>query len=56
MMEWIQENTKRHYSQTEYGKNVLVVGDRADGENPGAIMLIQVEDRGVEIAMSQEMH
>jgi hypothetical protein len=23
-----------NYSQTEYGKNALVVGDRGDGENP----------------------
>jgi hypothetical protein len=25
---------KSNYSQTEYGKNTLVVGDRGDGENP----------------------
>jgi hypothetical protein len=24
---WIQEDTERYYSQTEYGKNALVVGD-----------------------------
>jgi hypothetical protein len=28
----IWENTKRYYSQTEYGKNTLVVGDGDDGE------------------------
>jgi hypothetical protein len=34
---WIQEDTERDYSQTEYGKNTLVVGngdDGDDGENP----------------------
>jgi hypothetical protein len=31
-MVWVQENTERDYSQTEYGKNVLVVGDRGDEE------------------------
>jgi hypothetical protein len=29
---WIQENTERDYSQTEYGKNVLVVGDGGNGD------------------------
>jgi hypothetical protein len=32
MMVWIQEDTERDYSPTEYGKNVLVVGDGSDGE------------------------
>jgi hypothetical protein len=27
MMEWIQGNTKRDYSQKVHGKNALVVGD-----------------------------
>jgi hypothetical protein len=33
-MVWVQEDTERDYSQTEYGKNVLVVGNRGDDENP----------------------
>jgi hypothetical protein len=32
--ERIPEDTERDYSKTEYGKNVLVVGDGDDGENP----------------------
>jgi hypothetical protein len=36
-MEWIQGDTERNYSQAEYGKNVLVVGDRGDDENPQLI-------------------
>jgi hypothetical protein len=31
---WIQEDTERDYSQIEYGKNALVVGDGGNGENP----------------------
>jgi hypothetical protein len=33
---WIKEDTERDYSQTEYGKNALVVceSDRGDGEHP----------------------
>jgi hypothetical protein len=31
---WIQEDTERSYSQTEYGKNALVVGERGNSENP----------------------
>jgi hypothetical protein len=27
-------HAERDYSQPEYGKNALVVGDRGDGENP----------------------
>jgi hypothetical protein len=34
MAVWIQENTERDYSQREYGKNILVVGDGDDGETP----------------------
>jgi hypothetical protein len=34
MMEWIENDTERYYSQTEYGMNALVVVDRGDGENP----------------------
>jgi hypothetical protein len=30
---WIWEDTRRDYSQTEYGKYALVVGDGDDGEN-----------------------
>jgi hypothetical protein len=30
----IQEETKQDYSQTEYGKNTLVVGDGRNSENP----------------------
>jgi hypothetical protein len=34
-MVWIQEDTERDYSRTEYGINSLVVGDiGGDGENP----------------------
>jgi hypothetical protein len=33
-LEWIQEDTERDYSQTEYGKNTLVVGDGDDRETP----------------------
>jgi hypothetical protein len=33
MAAWIQEDTERDYSQREYRKNVLVVGDRVDSEN-----------------------
>jgi hypothetical protein len=40
---WIQEDTEQDYSQTEYGKNALVVGDGGDGENP-QMMLIQGDD------------
>jgi hypothetical protein len=39
---WIQEDTERDYSQTEYGKNALV-GDGGNRENPRA-MLIQGDD------------
>ena len=42
MMVWIQEDTERDYSQTEYGKNALV-GDGGNRENPRA-MLIQGDD------------
>jgi hypothetical protein len=36
MDSWIEEGTERDYSQTEYGKNTLVVGesDGGDGEHP----------------------
>jgi hypothetical protein len=27
------------YSQTEYGKNTLVVGDQDDGENPWVLLI-----------------
>jgi hypothetical protein len=30
-MEWIQGDTERNYSQTEYGKTLLFVGDGGDG-------------------------
>jgi hypothetical protein len=33
MPAWIQEDTEQDYSQREYGKNLLVVGDGSDGEN-----------------------
>jgi hypothetical protein len=42
-MEWIQEDTERDYSQTEYGKNTLVVGDGGDVENPQATLFISFE-------------
>jgi hypothetical protein len=38
-MAWIWEDTERDYSQTEYGKNALVVGDGGDGENPRAMLI-----------------
>jgi hypothetical protein len=48
-MAWIQEDTERHYNQTEYGMNTLVVGDGGDGENP-RVMLIQGGDmRGMDL-------
>jgi hypothetical protein len=50
-MEWIQEDTERDYSQTEYGKNTLVVGDRGDAENPQAT-LIQGDD-GVDLSFER---
>jgi hypothetical protein len=43
MMAWIQEDTERDYSQREYGKSILVLGDGGDGENSPA-MLIQGDD------------
>jgi hypothetical protein len=42
-MAWIQWDTERDYSQTEYGKNTPVVGVGGDGENLWA-MLIQGDD------------
>jgi hypothetical protein len=42
-MEWIQGDTERNYSQAEYGKNVLVVGDRGDGENSPAKLIQESE-------------
>jgi hypothetical protein len=39
MMVWIQEDTDRDYSQTEYGKNTLVVGDKGDRENSPAMLI-----------------
>jgi hypothetical protein len=35
MMKWIQEDAERDYSQAEYGKNALVVGNGGDDENSG---------------------
>jgi hypothetical protein len=35
---WIQEDTERDYSKTEYRKNVLVFDDGGDGENSPAIL------------------
>jgi hypothetical protein len=44
MIVWIQENTKRDYSQTEDRKNTLVVGDRDnDGENSPAKLIQESE-------------
>jgi hypothetical protein len=31
MAPWIQEDTQGDYSQREYGKNILVVGDEGNG-------------------------
>jgi hypothetical protein len=41
---WIQDDTERYYSQTEYGKNILVAGNRGEGEYPW-VMLIQGGDK-----------
>jgi hypothetical protein len=38
-MAWIQEDTKRDYSQIGYGKTTLVVDDGGDGENPRAMRI-----------------
>jgi hypothetical protein len=38
MMVWIQEDTERDYSQREYGKTILVLGDEGDGENSPAML------------------
>jgi hypothetical protein len=44
MMVWIQEDTKRDYSQTEDEKNTLVVGDGDDdGENSPAKLIQESE-------------
>jgi hypothetical protein len=45
MMALIWEDIERDYSQTEYRKNPLVVGDRGNGENPQRCTLpIQGDD------------
>jgi hypothetical protein len=45
-MESIQEDTERDYSQTEYGKNALVVGDGGDGEHsPARLFKARVDEK-----------
>ena len=43
MMEWIENDTERDYSQREDGKTALVFGDRGDGENPEATLIQESE-------------
>jgi hypothetical protein len=39
MCRLVREDTERDYSQTEYGKNTLMVGDGGDSENPQAMLM-----------------